>query len=260
MVLPLMVAGAAMQYAGAQDKETKIRLAMRQYLDNLKAFQARSAQRYDTLNGGLNQLQPQFGQNLTTLAKGVTDQGAITGATGAAQGEMNDAVAQTRTATAGTGAMDYAGGNQATAQLGQANAEQYADRLAKSTGAAALGQGLQAGDQAAQAASAQYGNDDESLRRKIAELFGIVDVGNAADSVGRAQNESLGQSRMRHAQGVGNDSMQYGQLMQLGGLAYGAYQPQMANYWAQLFGQARPSTDLTNGGSAGNPTPQPGVA
>jgi hypothetical protein len=164
-------------------------------------------------------------------------------------------VAQTRAATAGTGAMDYAGGNQATAQLGQANAAQYADRLAKSTGAAALGQGLQAGDQAAQAASAQYGNDDESLRRKIAELFGIVDVGNAADSVGRAQNESLGQSRMRHAQGVGNDSMQYGQLMQLGGLAYGAYQPQMANYWAQLFGQARPSTDLTNGGSAGQSHP-----
>ncbi len=222
-MLPLMLAGAGLQYAGAQDKATAVSLAMKQYMANLKAFQARQAQRYAGLNTGLDTLRPTFGQNIGSLAQGVTDQSAITAGTGAAKGEMGDAVAQARAGTAGVGAMDYSAGNQANMQLGHANAEQYADRLDKSTSAAALDKGLQAGDQASQAAVNQYGLEDQSLQRKIAELFGQVDVGNAADALGRSVNEQNGTNRMHFAQGQGNSSIQAGQYAQMLGLLMGAY-------------------------------------
>jgi hypothetical protein len=222
--LPLMVAGAGLQYAGAQDKSTAIRLAMRRYLDNLKAFGQRRTQRYSDLNAGVNGTSGQFAHNVAGLAQGVSDVAPVNAGEAISAGQQGDAVAATRAATAGMGSDYAATGNAANADLGRANDAHYAQRLTEQVNQSALGAGLDAGELAAGQAQGTYSDQDSALRQRIANLFETSQVGDAADALGQAQNESRGQSNMRFAQGVGNASMQAGQFAQIGGGIMGARQ------------------------------------
>lgn len=248
---PLLIAGAGLQFAGAQDKSTAMKLAIQKYMDNLKALQARSVARYQTLGQNLQQLQPQFSHNVIDLARGVTSTAPVGSGIAQAQGNMNSAVKQVQDATAGIGTYNPNGGSAADADVKGAAAAHYADVLGKLQGQMALGNGLEQEGMAQNQAMSQYGTEDTTLRRKIADLFGVADVGDMADQLNRANNESVGQSNMRFAQGVGNNSIQLGQLAQLGGLAWGGYGSSLMNAFRGAQQPGRTNSNVQNGGWAG---------